>query len=95
MAGAVGVDMGRNIWQSDNPVPMIRAVRSIVHGSQSVDEAFEMYKSLSNENSKKKSTPKPQITNTTPRKPKNFPPRKPKNFPPRKPKNFPPRKPQK
>ncbi len=53
MAGAVGVDMGRNIWQSDNPVPMIRAVRSIVHGSQSVNEAFEMYKSLCNENSKK------------------------------------------
>ena len=38
-AGAVGVDMGRNIWQSENPVPMIRAVRSIVHGSQSVNEA--------------------------------------------------------
>ena len=76
-AGAVGVDMGRNIWQSENPVPMIRAVRSIVHGSQSVNEAFEMYKSLCNENSKKKSTPKPQITNTQPRKPKNFPPRKP------------------
>ena len=27
--GAVGVDMGRNIWQSENPVPMIRAVRSL------------------------------------------------------------------
>ena len=77
MAGAVGVDMGRNIWQSDNPVPMIRAVRSIVHGSQSVNEAFEMYKTLCNENSKKKSTPKPQITNRPPRKSKNFPPRKP------------------
>ena len=33
-AGAVGVDMGRNIWQSDNPVPMIKAVRSIVHGNK-------------------------------------------------------------
>ena len=32
--GAVGVDMGRNIWQSENPVPMIRAIRSIVHGNQ-------------------------------------------------------------
>ena len=29
-SGAVGVDMGRNIWQSENPVPMIKAVRSIV-----------------------------------------------------------------
>jgi len=42
--GAVGVDMGRNIWQSENPVPMIRAVRSIVHGNANIDEADELYK---------------------------------------------------
>jgi len=42
--GAAGVDMGRNIWQSENPVPMIRAVRSIVHGNANVDEADELYK---------------------------------------------------
>jgi len=42
--GAAGVDMGRNIWQSENPVPMIRAVRSIVHGNTNVDEADELYK---------------------------------------------------
>ena len=42
--GAVGVDMGRNIWQSENPVPMIRAVRTIVHGNANVDEAYELYK---------------------------------------------------
>ena len=76
--------MGRNIWQSENPVPMIRAVRSIVHGSQSVNEAFDMYKKLCQENTGNNSSPKQQITNTSPRKPKNFPPRKPKNFPPRK-----------
>jgi len=91
-AGAVGVDMGRNIWQSENPVPMIRAVRSIVHGSQSVNEAYDMYKKLSKENTGNNSSQKQQITNTSSRKPKNFPPRKPKNFSPRKPKNFPPRK---
>ena len=44
--GAAGVDMGRNIWQSENPVPMIRAVRSIVHGNANVDEADELYKKL-------------------------------------------------
>jgi len=42
--GAAGVDMGRNIWQSENPVPKIRAVRSIVHGNANVDEADEQYK---------------------------------------------------
>ena len=48
-AGAVGVDMGRNIWQSDNPVPMIRAVRSIVHGNADAGSAWEMYNRLVSE----------------------------------------------
>ena len=42
--GAVGVDMGRNIFQSDSPIGMIQAVRAIVHENVSVDEAFEIYK---------------------------------------------------
>jgi len=41
--GASGVDMGRNIFQSDNPVGMIKAIRAIVHKSASVDEAFKIY----------------------------------------------------
>ena len=41
--GAVGVDMGRNIWQSEHPVPMIRAIREIVHHGVSVREAKEIY----------------------------------------------------
>ncbi len=43
--GAVGVDMGRNIWQSEHPVPMIRAIREIVHHGLSVREAKEVYES--------------------------------------------------
>ena len=42
-AGAVGVDMGRNIFQSEHPVAMIRAVRSIVHEKASADEAFDLF----------------------------------------------------
>lgn len=41
--GASGVDMGRNIFQSDSPVGMIKAVRSIVHDNASVDEAYRIY----------------------------------------------------
>lgn len=37
--GAKGVDMGRNIWQSANPVGMIKAIRAIVHGNARVGEA--------------------------------------------------------
>ncbi|MFH0932962.1 MAG: 3-hydroxy-5-phosphonooxypentane-2,4-dione thiolase [Nitrospirota bacterium] len=41
--GASGVDMGRNIFQSDNPVGMIKGIRAIVHKGASVEEAFEIY----------------------------------------------------
>ena len=43
--GAVGVDMGRNIFQSDSPVGMIKAVRAIVHENISVKEAYKIYES--------------------------------------------------
>ena len=41
--GAVGVDMGRNIFQSSNPVGMIKAVRAIVHEGKDVNEAFRIF----------------------------------------------------
>lgn len=42
-SGARGVDMGRNIFQSDCPVGMIRAVRSVVHEGASVNDAIGIY----------------------------------------------------
>jgi putative autoinducer-2 (AI-2) aldolase len=42
--GASGVDMGRNIFQSDKPVAMMKAVRAIVHSGASVEEAYGLYK---------------------------------------------------
>jgi len=44
-AGAKGVDMGRNIWQSENALGMIKAIRKIVHEGVSVKEAEEILKS--------------------------------------------------
>lgn len=44
--GAAGVDMGRNIFQSESPVAMIQAVRGVVHDNASVDEAYELYQDL-------------------------------------------------
>ena len=52
--GAVGVDMGRNIWQSEHPVEMIKAVRTIVHGNSTVDQAYAYYKKLVSEGPKNK-----------------------------------------
>ena len=40
-AGAAGVDMGRNIFQSDQPVAMIRAIRAVVHDSAKPEDAYE------------------------------------------------------
>ncbi len=42
-AGASGVDMGRNIFQSDCPVGMIQAVRSVVQENASVKDALGIY----------------------------------------------------
>ncbi len=44
--GAAGVDMGRNIFQSESPVAMIRAVRAVVHEGKSPEEAYELYQNL-------------------------------------------------
>jgi len=44
--GAVGVDMGRNIFQSEHPVAMIKAVRAIVHENASVDKAFDLFRKV-------------------------------------------------
>ncbi len=42
--GAAGVDMGRNIFQSDNPQGMMRAVVAVVHEGKSPEEALEIYR---------------------------------------------------
>lgn len=43
--GADGVDMGRNIFQAEEPALMIQAIRKIVHGGESPEQAFEFYRS--------------------------------------------------
>ena len=42
-AGAAGVDMGRNIFQSDHPAAMIRAIAAVVHGSTKPADAYEEF----------------------------------------------------
>jgi 3-hydroxy-5-phosphonooxypentane-2,4-dione thiolase len=41
--GAAGVDMGRNIFQSDDPVAMIRAVSGVVHESLKPQTAYDQF----------------------------------------------------
>jgi putative autoinducer-2 (AI-2) aldolase len=41
--GAAGVDMGRNIFQSDDPVAMIRAIGAVVHESVKPQAAYDQF----------------------------------------------------
>src|ERR671924_2076102 len=41
--GAAGVDMGRNIWQSDWPVAMTKAVQAIVHKNADSKDAYSIF----------------------------------------------------
>ena len=44
--GAAGVDMGRNIFQSDHPIAMIQAVNAVVHKNEGFKQAFQLYKEI-------------------------------------------------
>ncbi len=46
--GAAGVDMGRNIFQSEDPVAMIQAVKAVVHDNEKPERAYDLYNSLKN-----------------------------------------------
>jgi putative autoinducer-2 (AI-2) aldolase len=44
--GAAGVDMGRNVFQSESPTAMIQAVHAVVHDGLTPTKAYEMFKDL-------------------------------------------------
>lgn len=46
--GAAGVDMGRNVFQSEDPAAMIQAVRGVVHDGLTPAEAFQLFNDLKN-----------------------------------------------
>jgi len=44
--GAAGVDMGRNVFQSESPLAMIQAIHAVVHDGLNPDEAYQLFKGL-------------------------------------------------
>lgn len=44
--GAIGVNLGRNIWQSEHPVAAIRAIRAIIHENYNAKEANDLYEQI-------------------------------------------------
>jgi putative autoinducer-2 (AI-2) aldolase len=51
-AGVSGVDMGRNIFQSDSPAAMMQAVRKVVHENTKPAEAHQIYQTIKNQEKK-------------------------------------------
>ena len=47
-SGAAGVDMGRNIFQSEAPIAMIQAVHKVVHDNMPAEQAYQYYLELKN-----------------------------------------------
>lgn len=45
--GAIGVNLGRNVWQSPQPVAMMRALNAVIHKNSTPKEAQELYQELS------------------------------------------------
>jgi putative autoinducer-2 (AI-2) aldolase len=44
--GAAGVDMGRNIFQSDSPIAMLKAIKAVVHENETPEKALDLYNSI-------------------------------------------------
>jgi putative autoinducer-2 (AI-2) aldolase len=46
LKGAIGVNLGRNIWQSEYPVATIRAIRAIIHEDYTPQEAHDLFEQV-------------------------------------------------
>jgi putative autoinducer-2 (AI-2) aldolase len=46
--GAIGINLGRNVWQSPYPVAMARALHAIIHEQATVKKAHELFKDIQN-----------------------------------------------
>ncbi len=46
--GAVGINLGRNVWQNPHPVAMARALHAIIHGDASIKGAHELFNDIKN-----------------------------------------------
>lgn len=49
--GAIGINLGRNVWQHEHPVAMIQALKGIVHEKASPKDALDIYLSIKNKGS--------------------------------------------
>jgi putative autoinducer-2 (AI-2) aldolase len=63
--GAAGVDMGRNIFQSDAPVAMLRAVGKVVHEGMKPEQAYDFFQTVKHEKWRRPRGPSPRRSPTS------------------------------
>ena len=51
--GAIGVNLGRNVWQHKYPVAMMKALHSIIHKKATPKEATDIFNEMKNKAQKK------------------------------------------
>ncbi len=44
--GAIGINLGRNVWQNPNPVAVSRALRAIIHENYTAKEAWDLFNTI-------------------------------------------------
>jgi len=44
--GAIGVNLGRNVWQDEHPVAMARALQAVIHEKATPKQAFDIFQSM-------------------------------------------------
>ncbi|HTY75065.1 MAG TPA: 3-hydroxy-5-phosphonooxypentane-2,4-dione thiolase [Candidatus Nanoarchaeia archaeon] len=44
--GAIGVNLGRNVWQTEHPVAAIRAIKAIIHENYTAKEANDLFEQV-------------------------------------------------
>ena len=48
--GAIGVNLGRNVWQNPHPVAMMRALNAVIHDNLTPKQAFDLFETIKKEN---------------------------------------------
>ena len=46
--GAIGVNLGRNIWQNPNPVAVMRALNAVIHDKATPKQALDLFETVKN-----------------------------------------------
>ncbi|MBW1713033.1 MAG: 3-hydroxy-5-phosphonooxypentane-2,4-dione thiolase [Deltaproteobacteria bacterium] len=47
--GAIGVNLGRNVWQNPHPTAMMRALNGVIHNGLTPQQAWDLFNTLKNE----------------------------------------------